>query len=265
VSIASQAHFGSYSPNVFGWPHHEPTNLVDLDFDGVHIGRVAAQAHGVFMSVLTDLVPLIPGGLYAGKCGAYSTTDDLPDGSWSFHHYGIAIDLNWQVNVMGRSTRPTGRYALPAATSAIARKWGCEWGGDWTYPKDWMHIEVHLTPQVAATIKAPEGDDMPTTDEIAHDTWAYDQNNAKGKQQAWWYLQQAWQEAKSSAASARAAAASAAATNRAVAALATKQFDYSAMVAEMKKQGITSPTTAQLTEALSTVLDGATIDTDGKP
>lgn len=154
MSLAAQAHFGDYTPTDFGWPHQVP-DLVPLQFDGVSFGSCARDAHGVFTALLTELVPHIKGGLHAGSCGAYSTTDDLPDGSWSFHRYGIAIDVNWNVNKMGVPRAARGRYAIPhKIASQIARKYGCEYGGDWTNPKDWMHFEIHLSPQVARTVTA---------------------------------------------------------------------------------------------------------------
>lgn len=154
TTLASRAHFGDYTPTDFGWPHKVP-DLVPLEFDGVSFGSCARDAHGVFTALLTELVPHIPGGLHAGSCGAYSTTDDLPDGSWSFHRYGIAIDVNWNVNKMGVPNAATGKYAIPhKIASQLARKYGCEYGGDWTNPKDWMHFEIHLSPQVARTVTA---------------------------------------------------------------------------------------------------------------
>lgn len=154
TDYSARAHFNNYDPSSFGWPHAVP-DLVPLSFDGVNFGQCARQAHGLFVALLTELVPHIQGGLHAGSCWCYSTTDDLPDGSWSFHRYGIAIDVNWNVNHMGTNIPDAhGKYAIPRGiATALARKYGCEWGGNWSGGfHDNMHFEVHLTPDVARTV-----------------------------------------------------------------------------------------------------------------
>ena len=154
MSYASDAHFNNYDPSGFGWPRQ--ADLVPLSFNGVNFGQCARAAHPVFMALLGELVPHIPGGLKAGSCWAYAATDDLPDGSWSFHHYGIAIDVNWNVNHMGNDIPDgAGQYAIPRdVATSVARKYGCEWGGNWLGGfHDDMHFEIHLTPAKAAAVK----------------------------------------------------------------------------------------------------------------
>jgi hypothetical protein len=178
VSLAMQAHFGNYNPSTLGWSRNP--DLVPLEFGGTNFGQCARQVHGVFTAILTELVPHIPGGIAFGPHDdwAYSATDDLSDGSWSFHHYGIAFDLNWRENPMGTySSNPdAGRTgAIPhTLASQIAEKYGCEYGGDWSGGdghagfKDFMHFECHLSPAVAATVQAPLTDwfDMATKDDL---------------------------------------------------------------------------------------------------
>ena len=147
------ANFNNYDPASFGWSRNP--DLVPYSFHGVNFGQVARAAKPVFDALLTELVPHIEGGLVAGKCWGYSATDDLPDGSWSFHHYGLAIDVNWNVNHMGNDIPDaTGLYAIPRAVAAsIATKYGCEWGGDWLDGfHDNMHFEVHLSPAEASAV-----------------------------------------------------------------------------------------------------------------
>lgn len=162
MSYAAAAQFGNYNPNAFGWPRN--ADLVPLRFDDVNFGQCARDAHPVFMALLAELVPRIPGGLKAGSCWAYAATDDLPDGSWSFHHYGIAIDVNWNVNHMGTNIPDaTGQYAIPrAAATAIAAKYGCEWGGNWSGGfHDNMHFEIHLPPAQARAVTSLNPKDAP--------------------------------------------------------------------------------------------------------
>lgn len=183
TDLAAKAHFDNYDPSSFGWPHDVP-DLVPFEFAGVNFGQCARAAHGVLTAVLTELVPHLKGGLHAGRCWAYSTTDDLPDGSWSFHRYGLAMDVNWDVNPMGTySVNPdTGeRGSIPHdAASAIATKYGCEYGGDWsggdwhTGFKDYMHFECHLSPADARLVQ-------PDTD-LLEEIMSLDRNSDDYKQ-----------------------------------------------------------------------------------
>lgn len=165
MTIAEHAHFNDYSPTDFGWANRDPERdsslLVPFSFNGVSFGSMNRDVVGVFTRVLTDLVPKIPGGLVAGQCGCYNPRSIAATGTRSFHSWGIAIDVNWGSNPMGVAAHPSGKYALPLATSQIANKYGCEWGGDWASPKDWMHIECHLSPADARAVKAAIGPDDP--------------------------------------------------------------------------------------------------------
>ncbi len=137
TDYSALARFGNYSPNTYGW-RIEP-DLVPFVFKGVNFGQCARDVLPVFLGLLTELEPVIPGG--------------------------IAFDLNWRVNPMGNYTNnpnagQTG--AIPYAQAvAIARKYGCEYGGSWSGGanrlgfKDYMHFECHLTPAQARTVKPP--------------------------------------------------------------------------------------------------------------
>lgn len=157
ATLAAQAKFGVYSPASFGWAERDPTRdsslLVPLTHSGVAFGSTHRDAAGLFAAVLDELVLLIPGGLVAGQCGCYNPDSVTVGGDRSFHTWGIAIDVNWGSNPMYQKDRPTGLHAVPPAAGEIARRYGCEWGGDWTYPQDWMHIECHLPPAVARTVQ----------------------------------------------------------------------------------------------------------------
>jgi hypothetical protein len=150
MSLATQASFNIYSPASIGWsgqydPEKHPDLLTKFEFDGVSFGSMHKLVVPIFTDLLTQLVPLIPGGLVKGTCGCYNPGSVTVDGDRSFHTYAIAIDVNWGANPM-YAGQPHGQHALPPKTSSIARKFGCEWGGDWSYPQDFMHLEVHLSP-----------------------------------------------------------------------------------------------------------------------
>jgi D-alanyl-D-alanine carboxypeptidase-like protein len=160
TSYADLAQFGNYSPASIGWggehdPMAHPELLVPFSFAGASFGRMHRDAVPFFTAILTELVPLIPKGIAGDNDeGCYNAGSVTVGGDRSFHTYGIAIDINWQHNPMYAASRPTGPYALPPATSRIVHKYGGEWGGDWSYPQDWMHIECHLNPAQARAVKS---------------------------------------------------------------------------------------------------------------
>ncbi len=157
TKLADLAHWKDYNPVDFGWggefdPEAHGNQLTPLVVDGVSFGSCHIAAHGLFVAFVTELARHIQGGLHAGSCGCYSTTDNLPDGSRSFHSYGIAVDVNWNVNHMGNYIPDAkGEWAVPrAAATTLALKYGLEWGGNWQDGyHDNMHFEVHLSPSIA--------------------------------------------------------------------------------------------------------------------
>lgn len=165
MTYADKAHFYNYDPSSYGW-RIEP-DLVPFVFKGVNFGSCARDVLPVFTALLTELEPHIPGGIAFGPHDdwAYSATDELPDGSPSFHHYGIAFDLNWRENPMGNyANNPYAgqRGAIPYEIAAtLARKYGCEYGGTWSGGanrlgfKDYMHFECHLAPADARKVRVP--------------------------------------------------------------------------------------------------------------
>ena len=77
--------------------------------------------------------------------------------NWSYHAWGIAIDINaflnsgWGFHDSNWPSADPDASAL--ATSLLSRvKLGTTgksiwyWGGNWTSMKDYMHFEVHVTP-----------------------------------------------------------------------------------------------------------------------
>ena len=142
--------FDSQHPNEWGWPRGENADIVPFSFDGHPFPQgVARLAVPVFTAALDRLVRL-PGfrlresrGLDAGMWG-YENRRIGDAGNWSFHAFGLALDVNAPDNPQGVS-QASGPYALPPATGDAMRPLGVLWGGGPNGFGDPMHLEVHLT------------------------------------------------------------------------------------------------------------------------
>lgn len=150
IVIASQ------DPSSFGWSVAK--NIVPYSYFGPgaipiagtpFIGGVAHGTEPIWNSVLSQLVPLIEGGLNSASCFGFANRDKVGASGKSFHAYGLALDINASSNGRGLPKGRSGRYVIPDDASAIASAHGCEWGGDWSYT-DPMHIEIHMTPTEVA-------------------------------------------------------------------------------------------------------------------
>jgi hypothetical protein len=68
----------------------------------------------------------------------------------SNHSSGTAIDLNATKHPLGKvGTFPNEKVPM---IRALAKKYGCIWGGDFRSRKDEMHFEIALTPAKAAAL-----------------------------------------------------------------------------------------------------------------
>lgn len=68
----------------------------------------------------------------------------------SNHSSGTAIDLNSSKHPLGKvGTFPNEKVPM---IRALAKKYGCIWGGDFRSRKDEMHFEIALTPAKAAAL-----------------------------------------------------------------------------------------------------------------
>lgn len=144
-------HIGNYDPASFGWigkydPLQDRSVLVPFTHSGVSFGLMNRYVVDRFTAFLDELVPHLPGGLHAGKCGCYNPASKSSGGGRSFHTYAIAIDVNWDTNPMdGASHDNPDRLSR-----SLCAKYGLEWGGDWQSPHDPMHYEIALSPQDSA-------------------------------------------------------------------------------------------------------------------
>lgn len=76
----------------------------------------------------------------------------------SNHSSGTALDLNATQHPLGKvGTFPLEKVPM---IKALAKKWGCIWGGDYRNRKDEMHFEIGINAaKVEALIKKIQGDE----------------------------------------------------------------------------------------------------------
>ena len=82
--------------------------------------------------------PNHPDGYTIYSLGGYVHRQSRGSKKWSYHASGVAIDINPSENPYQK----TFESDMPENTSAIARKYGLGWGGDWNSVKDAMHFSM---------------------------------------------------------------------------------------------------------------------------
>lgn len=164
--LGGMPQFDSQHPEQWGWPKGENADIVPFSFDGHSFPQgVARLAAPVFTSALEHLIGLDgfrlreSKGLDAGMWG-YENRRIGSGGNWSFHAFGLAIDVNAPDNPQGTS-QGSGPYALPPATGAVMRPLGVLWGGGPNGFGDPMHLEVHLSVAEANGWQSPGGGPFP--------------------------------------------------------------------------------------------------------
>jgi hypothetical protein len=144
----------NYSPNSFGWSEPKAAQIKPFRHGNVSFGGgVHLSVEPIFREALRLLVPHIRDGLHPGWCWGYSHRVKRGASDLSFHAYGLALDLNAPNNPFVPSGAATA-HTLPDSTAELVRPLGLEWGGAWTSPKDYMHLEFHGSPGEAAEITA---------------------------------------------------------------------------------------------------------------
>jgi hypothetical protein len=96
-----------------------------------------------FQSFITEFektpAPNHPDGYTIYSIGGYVYRKSAAGtGAWSYHASGAAIDINPKENPYSN----TFISDMPQNSSAIAKKYGLGWGGDWTSKKDAMHFSM---------------------------------------------------------------------------------------------------------------------------
>ncbi len=149
--------FGDYDPASYGWtwaPGSVPFRYRGHSFPN---GVANADVAVIFTRILDVIVPKMREPLCENRdCWGYVVRTRSPSQTRSFHGYGLALDLNALTNL--HTTKAMSRYTttLPLDTGSLIRRYGAEWGGDWSAasPRDPMLIEIHLSPAGAARVAA---------------------------------------------------------------------------------------------------------------
>ena len=149
AQMSSAAGFNSsQDPSSFGWKR--ASGIVPFSWQGKPIlGGVAGGTQPLWNSLLSQLVPAIPGGLIEPMYG-YENRDNVNSpGRPSFHSYGLAVDINAGANPNGVSAASVQgrRGAIPMGLArSLASQLGMLWGGDFSGTPDPMHFEIHVPP-----------------------------------------------------------------------------------------------------------------------
>lgn len=101
---------------------------------------VAANYAGKFSGLLRDLWNA---GYHFKSVGGYNYRNIAGTNTLSKHATGEAIDIDPGANPVVWGNGPAKTYFNPNVVNAIIRKYGLDWGGDWTGGKrDYMHFST---------------------------------------------------------------------------------------------------------------------------
>ena len=135
------------SPDGFGWGPPCPERQISA-FEAGGIALTAQdQAIPLFKMFIEEIVSR--GYPVAGNVRddwGYNCRRIAGSSTFSYHAWGLAIDLNALRNPMG----PDLITDMPAWIDEVAFKYGLVWGGNFNRRKDAMHFELHLSQAEAA-------------------------------------------------------------------------------------------------------------------
>lgn len=98
--------------------------------------KISTLLYGIFQEYVTQgyerVYPIRQLGCFVPR---HKMND--PKRSLSLHSYGIAIDVNWRTNPVGKNGD------MSKDLIRIFRRYGWTWGGSWRRPKDPMHFEYY--------------------------------------------------------------------------------------------------------------------------
>jgi peptidoglycan hydrolase-like protein with peptidoglycan-binding domain len=145
-------YFENQNPASFGWSAGGNANIAPFIYAGHEFPRgVAAGTHRLWSAAL-DLICAQPGFTLpdprpsVGGCWGYADRLKKSGAGLSFHAFGLALDVAAPWNPFDTDGPPPSPHRMPINTGQLVRPLGMIWGGDFRGVKDWMHIELHLSP-----------------------------------------------------------------------------------------------------------------------
>jgi peptidoglycan hydrolase-like protein with peptidoglycan-binding domain len=142
-------HFDSQQPETWGWKRGASADIVPFSYAGHAFPQGVARGTDALWRAALDRICAQPGfalpadlGL-GGGCWGYSNRMKASGKGWSFHAYGLALDVGAPWNPMSSTVPPAHLHRLPRNTGELVRPLGMVWGGSFG---DWMHLEIHLSP-----------------------------------------------------------------------------------------------------------------------
>jgi peptidoglycan hydrolase-like protein with peptidoglycan-binding domain len=152
--------FESQNPQSFGWPRGDQADIVPYTYQAHDFPDGVARGTEPLWTRALDLICAQPGFTLpdprpsVGGCWGFSPRVKTSGNGWSFHAYGLALDIAAPWNPYGVYIPTASVHRMPVNTSALVRPLGMLWGGDFTGLRDWMHIELHLYPAEVAALVA---------------------------------------------------------------------------------------------------------------
>jgi peptidoglycan hydrolase-like protein with peptidoglycan-binding domain len=151
--------FGQQNPQLLGWPRGQDAQIVPYTYRDHDFPAGVARGTEPLWTRALDLICAQPGFILPdptpmiGGCWGYSDRKRA-GGDWSFHAFGLAIDIAAPWNPRGVFNPVASTHRLPDNTGTLVRPLGMLWGGDFTGSPDRMHIEIHLYPYEVAALVA---------------------------------------------------------------------------------------------------------------
>lgn len=143
----------SQSPSSFGWRAGQDAHIVPFVYRGTH-NFPSGVARGTGPIFATALDILCDGRGFTmpdpnpsiGGCWGYSDRLKKAGTALSFHAFGLALDVAAPWNGWRADPPPPSAHRMPSNTGSLVRHLGIVWGGDFRGDKDWMHLELHMSP-----------------------------------------------------------------------------------------------------------------------
>ncbi len=150
----------SQDPEAWGWKRGAYADVEPFNYRGYAFPQgVAAGTGRIWDEALLRLTRAglaLPPSIKPDRSGMWGLANrkKTSGNGWSFHAYGLAIDVCAPWNPSGVKKPPATAYRLPEHTGGLVQDLGLAWGGNFREVPDWMHLELHLRPDEVAGVVA---------------------------------------------------------------------------------------------------------------